>query len=156
MKALTIVLFTTLAAASADSLLPEAYARTRYEQTRTESPFVLASIVKETPPGPVEKFSANMFITGLGRVNGVDYVNIIRTGEEQTPVRLEGTKPNADGISLQQIVWSDSFAKSRVKLAKDGIVEEIGFDENARKPANVPPHKPQTIQQNGGRIRIIK
>ena len=138
MRALAFIAFASSAIA-ADSALPEPFTRDRYEQTRNNSPFVLATKPVAEVVAPQTKFSENMVVVGLGRADGREYVAIVRRGEERAPIRLWGNSPNGDGISVQQIEWSDTFGKSKVKLAKDGLVEEIGFDENAAKTHGAPP-----------------
>ncbi len=138
MRALAFIAFASSAVA-ADSALPEPFTRDRYEQTRNNSPFVLATKSVAEVVAPQTKFTENMVVVGLGRADGREYVAIVRRGEERAPIRLWGNSPNGDGISIQQIEWSDTFGKSKVKLRKDGLVEKIGFDENAAKGTGAAP-----------------
>lgn len=162
MKILTFIAFAS-SAITADSALPEPFNKDRYELTRSNSPFVLATKVVPEIVAPQTKFTENMVVVGLGRADGREYVAIVRRGEERTPIRLWGNSPNEEGISVQQIEWSDRFGKSKVKLLKDGLVEEIGFDENAAKAAGAPPaingNKPPVVPgvktaPPTGRIRV--
>lgn len=156
MKTLTFLALTASAIAATDSAIPQPFSRERYEETRTVSPFVLATKSDDKPPVEVVNPFAQLYIVGLGRVDGKEYVTIVRHGEETKPIRLWGNEEN-DGISVQQVVWSDKFGQSKVKLKKGADVGEIGFDENATRSAiagtpipgqqqNRPPGMPQGNQ----------
>ncbi len=136
MKTLTFIALTASAIAATDGAIPQPFSRERYEETRTTSPFVLATKSDDKPPAEIINPFANLYIVGLGRVDGKEYVTIVRRGEETTPIRLWGKEEN-DGISVQQVVWSDKFGQSKVKLKKGADVGEIAFDENATKAALV-------------------
>jgi hypothetical protein len=136
MKTLIILSISATCAFSAtESVVPEPFKKERYEETRTTSPFVLATKVVDVEVAPKEDPLANMYIVGLGRADGKEYVTVAKLGEESTPIRLFGNTPGDDGISVQQVIWSDAFGKSRVKLKKGSHVGEIGFNENAIKSA---------------------
>ena len=139
MRTLAFIAIATTTFAAADSVLPEPFAKQRYELTRTNSPFVLASIAPPQVVVEKTKFSEAMYVTGLGRAGGSEFVTIVKVGDESRPIRLSGNTPNENGIAVHQIEWSDAFGKSKVKLTKNGEVEEIGFNENAAKSA--PPIK---------------
>lgn len=162
MRALAFIAFAG-GAIAANSALPEPFTKERYEQTRSNSPFVLATKPALEVIAPQTKFTENMVVVGLGRADGREYVVIVRRGEERAPIRLWGNSPSEEGISVQQIEWSDSFGKSKVKVAKDGVVEEIGFDENAAKAHVVQPsgngNKPPGVPgmktfPPSGRVRV--
>ena len=165
MRALAFIALTATAIAAPDIVLPEPFAKDRYEQTRTNSPFVLATIAPPELTVAKTKFSEAMYLTGLGRADGREYVIIVRVGDEARPIRLSGSTPNEDGIAVHQIEWSDAFGKSKVKLTKGGEVEEVGFNENAAKSRSpipitkAPPSvggKPTAPANKGaGRIRVI-
>ena len=135
MKTLTFLALTASAVAATDSAIPQPFSRERYEETRTASPFVLATKSDDKPPAEVINPFAQLYVVGLGRVDGKEYVTIVRHGEETKPIRLWGSEASEDGISVQQVVWSDKFGQSKVKLKKGSDVGEIGFDENATKSA---------------------
>jgi hypothetical protein len=147
-------------------VVPQAFTRTRYEQTRANSPFVLATPATPEIAPPKSRFTENMYVVGLGRADGREYVTIIRLGEESSPIRLWGDAPGPDGITVRHIAWSDTFGKSRVTLAKDGIEEQIGFNENALNAKGTGPLIPidkrhnriggtEPPPNNGNRIRVI-
>ena len=87
----------------------------------------------ETPK--VDPF-ANLYVVGLSRAEGKEVVTLVRVGEESIPIRLWGNAEGDDGISVQQVLWSNEFGKSRVKIKKGSEVGEIGFDENAVKKSS--------------------
>ena len=153
MKAIVFLALSTTAFAATEAILPEPFAKARYEQTRSNSPFALATPVAATVVAPEIKFTENMYITGLGRADGLEYATIVRLGEENQPIRLVGKAPNSDGIALQEIVWSDAFGKSKVKLIKAGVTEEIGFSEKTVKPKM--PNPPKNVPGTP-RVRVIK
>lgn len=150
MKTIALTLVTAAAAfAATDAVVPQAFNKERYEETRTASPFVLATKVDAEKPVDEPKPFANLYVVGLGRAEGKEYVTIVRVGEEANPIRLWGDTPDEDGLSVQQVVWSDSFGKSKVKLKKGKDIGEIGFNENAIKSAVAGTPVPQGQPQAG-------
>lgn len=164
MKILAFLAFLALGAtsvAASESVLPQPYEKERYQSTRVASPFVLATkappVINQTPATP---FTQNLFVVGLGRVDGKEYVSIVRLGEEKNPIRLWGSNPNEDGLAVQQIAWSAAFGKSKVTLRKGAETGEIGFNENAVKTPPIvnnvkqPPTGPGV--KHPDRIRVIQ
>ncbi|MEK0451733.1 MAG: hypothetical protein RL088_4001 [Verrucomicrobiota bacterium] len=163
-----VIAFLALAstALATNPVVPQPFTKTRYDQTRANSPFVLATPAVTENTAPKTRFTANMYVVGLGRADGREYVTLIRLGEESSPIRLWGDAPGPDGITVRHIAWSDTFGKSKVTLAKDGIEEQIGFNENALKASGSAPPIPVNKQHNGpdgkqpptnkgNRIRVI-
>ncbi len=161
MRILAFIALGASAIAASESVLPQPYEKARYQSTRMESPFVLATkappVIEQTPAPP---FTQNLFVVGLGRVDGKEYVTIVRLGEEMNPIRLWGNHPNEDGLAVQQIAWSDAFGKSKVTLRKGAETGEIGFNENAGKTPPIiknskqPPTGPGV--KHPERIRVIQ
>lgn len=150
MKTIALTLATATAAfAAVNDVVPQAFNNERYEETRTASPFVLATKVVEDKPIDEPKPFANLYVVGLGRAEGKEYVTIVRVGEEATPIRLWGNTPDDEGLSVQQIIWSDAFGKSKVKLKKGSDIGEIGFNENAIKSAVAGTPVPQGVPPTG-------
>ena len=150
MKTIALTLATVTAAfAATDAVVPQAFNKERYEETRTASPFVLATKVVDEKPVDEPKPFANLYVVGLGRAEGKEYVTIVRVGEEATPIRLWGNTPDEDGLSVQQVIWSDVFGKSKVKLKKGSDIGEIGFNENAIRSAVAGTPVPQGMPQAG-------
>ena len=146
MKTIALTLITASAAfAATEAVIPQGFSKERYEETRTASPFVLATKVEAEKPVDEPKPFANLYVVGLGRAEGKEYVTIIRVGEEATPIRLWGNTPDEDGLSVKQVIWSDAFGKSKVKLKKGTEEGDIGFNENAVRTATagVPVPQPQ-------------
>ncbi len=135
MKTITFLALATAAIAATDAVVPERFNKERYEETRTTSPFVLATKVEKTDePPPVNPF-ANLFIVGLGKVDGKDQATLVRLGEESKPIRLIGSSPDEEGYSIVQLLWADKFGASKVKLKKGSDIGDVGFNENAIKQA---------------------
>lgn len=149
MKTIAILAFATTAAiAATETAVPVAFNKERYEETRATSPFVLATKVEKVDETPKVDPFANMFIVGLGKADGKDYVTISEVGKEATPIRLYGSEPGEDGITVQQVNWSDAFGKSTVKIKKGSDIGEIRFNENAIKSAVAGTPVPQNAQGN--------
>lgn len=149
MKSLTFIALTASAIAATDGAIPQPFSRERYEETRTVSPFVLATKSDDKPPAEVINPFAQLYIVGLGRVDGKEYVTIVRHGEETKPIRLWGSEEH-EGISVQQVMWSDKFGQSKVKLKKGADVGEIEFDQTKLAIAGTPmpgqqPNRPPGI-----------
>lgn len=161
MKILAFIALGSSAIAASESVLPQPYEKERYQSTRAASPFVLATkaapVINQTPAA---LFTQNLFVVGLGRVDGKEYVTIVRLGEEKNPIRLWGSDPNEDGLAVQQIMWSDAFGKSKVTLRKGSETGEIGFNENAVKtpPMNINVKQPPTGPgvKHPDRVRVIQ
>lgn len=150
MKTFALIALTASAVAAVDGIVPQPFGRERYEETRTTSPFVLATKAEpEAPKDAAVSPFANLYVVGLGRADGKEYVTIVRLGEETTPIRLWGNTPGDDGLTVQQVVWSNEFGKSKVKLKKGSEVGEVGFSENAIKSAVAGTPVPQGQQQGG-------
>ncbi len=152
MKTIALALITASSVfAATDAVVPQPFSRERYEKTRDNSPFILAT--KEEPKVDDNKPLpfANLYVVGLGRAEGKEYVTIVRLGEEANPIRLWGSTPDEDGMAVQQVIWSDVFGKSKVKLKKGTEVGEIGFSENAIKSAAAGSPVPQPNNPNGNR-----
>ena len=148
MKTLAILtLATTAAIAATEIAVPVAYNRERYEETRATPPFVLATKVEKVDDTPKEPPFANMFIVGLGKSDGKDYVTISEVGKEATPIRLYGNEEQ-DGITVQQVIWSDDFGKSRVKIKKGSETGEIGFNQASVNSAKAGTGSPQAAPGN--------
>ena len=135
MRIVAFIALTTSAFAATDGIIPQGFTRERYEETRTTSPFVLATKVEPEKKEEVINPFQNLYVTGLGRADGKEYVTIVRVGEEQTPIRLWGNSPGEDGLAVQQVIWSDIFGQSKGKLKNGSDVGEVGFNENAIKSA---------------------
>jgi hypothetical protein len=118
----------------ASTEVPEAFPASRYDQMMARSPFALATpVAPPTAPG----FAANLYVTGLAKVDGRDFVSI-SSRDLQTKLSILSGDPAGDGISLVSVQWSDELGKSKVTLRKGAETAVIGFDEMAIKSALVP------------------
>ena len=112
---------------------PSPHARERYDGTMSKSPFALATKVEaavvEAPK--VDPFK-DMFITGLGKADGFNYVVVQRVGAES--FRLFGTEPGPEGIRLVKVNWQDIPGKSTVTVKKGSDTGDIKFNEAQTAP----------------------
>lgn len=134
MKPLAILL--ALAASShALDVIPKAFPKERYAETLKTSPFVIETKVEA--PTPEAKFSPfqNLYLRGIGKADGKDYVLVQRLGEERT-MRFIGNEAGTDGISVKSVRQGDHFRDTRVVLQKGSETGEVGFKEDA---INAPP-----------------
>lgn len=134
MKSLPILLALT-AVAGADDILPQPFPQDRYEETLKTSPFVLETKTAEAPV--VEKINVfqNLYLRGVGKADGKDYVIIQRLGEER-PMRFIGNEAGSDGLKVKTVRMGDSFRGTKVVLEKGTETGEVGFKEDT---LNAPP-----------------
>ena len=127
---LTSVSFPVLALG--DSAIPAPFEAARYEETLTNSPFVLA-----TPPAEPEKVEEphNLVVTGMGKLDdGRDYVLIQKLGEERS-MRFEGNAP-MNGYSVKKVNWADKWTQSTVVVKPDSGEEiTVKFKEQPQQTA---------------------
>jgi hypothetical protein len=139
MKALILLPIALSASALAESAIPSAFLRDRYQATYLASPFALATPppAPEAPPEPDD--FANLVVTGLGKLDdGRTFVVIRRNGEE-TSMRFEGSDAGSDGYSVKKVMLADRWGDSAVVLAKGGKDGRVKFNENASAIAPAPP-----------------
>jgi hypothetical protein len=138
MKALLVLLAVTIAA-RADEAIPKAFDKARYAETLGKSPFVLATkVVEEKAPDVISPF-ANLYIRGVGKADGKDYVLLQRLGEERS-IRLLGTEVGDDGLAVKTMKVGNSFRETKVVLQKGLEIGEVGFKEDT---LNTPPAAPK-------------
>ncbi|MEI9895070.1 MAG: hypothetical protein WDN28_14575 [Chthoniobacter sp.] len=140
----TPFLLLAVCAASAmadDDIIPSNWGDDRFQEMSGKSPFVLATPVVPTtnkvdapPVGPFD----NMYIAGIG----TDYVLVKKQGDDQ-PMRFWGNEPDAEGISVKEIQWSDKVKASKVVLRKGNYEKEISFNENLFHTASAPAGPPR-------------
>lgn len=134
MKPLALLLALS-ATACADDILPKALPKDRYAETIGKSPFVLETKPAEAPV--VEKINPfqNLYLRGIGKADGKDYVLIQRLGEERT-MRYIGNEPGPDDLAVQSVKIGPTFKETRVMLKKGMESGEISFKEDT---LNSPP-----------------
>ncbi|MEO6785420.1 MAG: hypothetical protein ABI318_04740 [Chthoniobacteraceae bacterium] len=136
MKPLAILLaITAVAAASAtDDIIPKAFSKDRYAETAKKSPFVLETKGTETGPPPVNPFQ-NLYLRGVGKADGKDYVLVQRLGEERS-MRFIGTEPGPDGLAVKTVRLGDNFRETEVVLEKGADTGVVKFKQDT---INAPP-----------------
>ena len=143
MKASLLLAVAISSSAFAESAIPSAHQRERYQETYASSPFALATPEEKKEEAPPDDAFANLVVTGLGKLDdGRDFVIVRRTGED-TSMRFEGKEPR-DGYSVKEVKWSERWGQSSVVLSKGSKEGTVKFNENLTAPA--PP-----VQTSGGR-----
>jgi len=134
MKPLFILLAVTVAA-RAEDVIPKAFDKARYAETVGKSPFVLETKVEAVKePDRVSPF-ANLYLRSITKTDGKDYVLLQRLGEERA-IRLIGTEPGDDGLSVKEVKVGNNFRETRVTLMKGMEMGEVKFKEDS---LNSPP-----------------
>ena len=144
MKPLAIF-FALSAVAGADDILPQALPKDRYAETMGKSPFVLETKSDAPAAEKVNPFQ-NLFLRGVEKLDGIDYVLVQRLGEER-PMRFTGNDPGADELAVQSVRVGNTFRETRVVLKKGSETGEIGFKEDT---LNAPPPAAAGAQRGPG------
>ena len=129
-----VILFALTAVASADDLIPQAFPADRYAETKAKSPFVLETKPAETE-APVVNVFQNLYLRGVGKAEGKDYVLVQRLGEER-PMRFIGNEPGPEDFTVKSVRIGNNFRETTVVLQKGAATREIHFKEDT---INVPP-----------------
>jgi hypothetical protein len=143
MKPLAILILLG-AAAGADDLLPQSFAKDRYVKTIAKSPFILEMKAAEPEAPKVNPFQ-NLYLRGVGKADGKDYVLIQSLSDNHAMKPFIANEPGEDGIVVKLVRFGSNFRETRVVLEKGPDTGEIGFQENT---INSPPAAP-----NAGRGR---
>ena len=122
------------AAAGAEAILPQALPKDRYAETMGKSPFVLETKAAE-PEAPAKNIFLNLYLRGVGKADGKDYVLVQRLGEER-PMRFIGNEPGPDDFSVKSVRVGNNFRETKIVLQKGTETCEIGFKEDT---INAPP-----------------
>ncbi len=119
--------------------LPKPVDKARYDRLRTHSPFSLATAPAATPP-PQAAFAANWFVAGVGRIGDTDFVSV-KSRDLATAFTLFGNEPDATGVTLTSVNWSDALGKTTVILKKGAETAKLEFNEAElrAKPAAAAP-----------------
>jgi len=117
--------------------IPQAWPSARYEKMKQQSPFALATPVAPVPDAQAS-FAANWFVSGIGRLDGEDFVTI-KSRDLSTQFSLYGHDTNAEnGLTLASIDWSEKIGKSTVIIKKGTETAKLEFNEaEIRGPAQV-------------------
>src|SRR5215207_7023359 len=148
MKAFLLISCALSGVAIAESAIPSAFARERYQETFSASPFALATpdvkSTEEVKDSPLN----NLVVTGMGKLDdGRDFVIVQRVGEEGS-MRFEGLGKNKEGLAVKQVKWGEKWGQSTVMMAYENEQKEIRFKENS-SPAVAAPPGPGAQMQRG-------
>jgi len=154
MKSLILFLALTATAGAVttvtDDIIPVAFTNDRYAETKAKSPFVLETKTTLKEEEPIISIGQNLFLRGISKEAGKDYVLIQRLGEER-PMRFVGNEPSPEGISVKSIVIGNSFRETKVILQKGTETAEVKFKED-----NTPPPPPPGMRQPGAPGQVQK
>jgi hypothetical protein len=131
------LLFAIPLRAEDESPIPHAWPASRYEAMKHQSPFALATPI-EPAEEPKASFASNWFVSGIGRLDGEDFVTI-KARDLSTQFSLYGHDANSEyGVTLASIEWSDKIGKSTVVIKKGIETAKLEFNEaEIRGPAQV-------------------
>jgi hypothetical protein len=147
---LATFLLAATGAASAEITLPAALDRARFRETLEKSPFILETKVTDEPK--VEKVNPfkDLYIRGIGKADGKDYVLIQRLGEERT-MRFFGGEEGEDSMLVKAVTIGATFRETKVVLEKGSETGEVGFKEEAiSAPPQVAQMRPPTAPPQFG------
>ena len=138
----SLVVFSLLATAgwvrAEVDMFPRPFAMDRYRETIAASPFVVETKVTEEPAAPKENPFANLYLRGISRENGKDYVLIQRLGEDKA-MRFLGNEPGPDQLMVKTVKAGANFRETKVVMQKGADTGEVGFKEEAITAATAPP-----------------
>ena len=138
--------------AAAETPDPIGFSLSRYQAMIDKSPFALATAPPvEAPPAPTAVFTQDLYVTGIAKVGGNDFVSIGYKGDPTKRFSLQAGQPGPDGITLASVAWSQEPCKSKATLKKGTEFGTIGFDEAAMAAsAAAAPAQPQPFQPPPG------
>ena len=114
MKTPLLILAATTAFASAETIIPAAFSKDRYDETFTTSPFALETKVDAAPVAPKEDVFKNLELKGLGHADGKDYVIIQRVGENSA-MRFWGQEPNEEQMFIKEVPHLDPVTSGQTE-----------------------------------------
>ncbi len=149
MKAALILSAVVVYTAAAETTIPVAFDRARYEETLSQSPFAIAQVEAPPPPASAPSPLDTLVVTGLGRLDdGRTYVVLQQSGDPLS-IRLEGNE-SVNGLTVKQVKWADHWHYSTV-VVTDGTSEKpIVFNRNSAPSVSKPDKTTKT-----GRERIM-
>jgi hypothetical protein len=145
----SLILFLSLAATAGavttvtDDIIPVAFTTDRYAETKAKSPFVLETKTTEVAPADKKDPFAGLYLRGISKEAGKDYVLIQRLGEER-PMRFIGNEPGTDGMAVKSIVIGNTFRETKIILQSGTDTGEVKFKEDTS-----PPPPPQGMRPPG-------
>jgi hypothetical protein len=129
----------------AETAIPAAFQKERYEETLATAPFAVEAVRLTAAGLREDSILDHLVLTGLGKTNdGRDFVILQQQGMPGS-LRLEGNEPGPSGIAVKQVRWGDKWRSSAVVIS-DGTKEKaLKFDENS-----APRKSPPKTGGNGG------
>jgi hypothetical protein len=126
--------------AVAETAIPVAFDRSRYEESLSQSPFGLAKVEQPLPQPPGPRPLDSLFVTGLGKLDdGRTYVVLQQPGEARS-IRLEGDE-SVNGFTVKQVKWADHWHDSTVVVTDGSDERSIKFNKQST-PVVPKPEKP--------------
>jgi hypothetical protein len=112
----------------AQTAVPQAFPKGRYDQLSQHSPFSLATIQPPAAPaGP--GFADNWYVSGIGGIGDDTFVTI-KSRDLSTNFSLYANEPDPKtGVSVASVNWSDTIGKSTVILRKGTETAKLEFNE---------------------------
>ena len=133
-------------------IFPTPFGKDRYAETLAKSPFVIETKVVEEPK--VEKVNPfkDLYLRGIGKADGKDYVLIQRLGEDKA-MRFFGNELEAghDELLVKTVKIGSNFRETKVMMQKGMETGEIGFKEEAITAAPPAPPRPNVANPQFGR-----
>jgi hypothetical protein len=130
MKAVFLITCAMSGYAVAESAIPAAYSRDRYQETFAASPFALATPKDDKPEETKDSPLNNLVVTGMGKLDdGRDFVVVQRIGDEGS-MRFEGTEKNKEGLAVKEVKWGDRWGQSKVLMTYQAEQREVKFKDN--------------------------
>ena len=113
--------------------LPAAVPLERYQRMLARSPFALASAAVAVPAPVVDTagFARDLFLTGIARMGGGEYLSIATRDQTQHFGLMTGESYNE--ITVVSVAWSDEVGKTKATLKRGNEYGVIGFDEAAMR-----------------------
>jgi hypothetical protein len=135
--------------AAVESAIPTAFEKERYEETASQSPFVLATPVDDKPDektGPLK----DLVVTGLGKLDdGQPLVFVQRIGDDRS-MKFTGNLPNDDGLSVKLVKWGERWDKTSIVMRHGSDEAEIHFKDKTQMSAGgVAAGGPNVVRQPG-------
>ena len=137
--AILLALTATAGATAAEDIVPRAFPKDRYAETKSKSPFVLETKVAEPEVAKVNPF-LNLYLRMVSKKDGKDYILIQRIGEERTLDPFIGNEPGPQGYTVKEVRVGSSFRETKVVLQQGTEIGEIGYKVET---INAPPAAPQ-------------
>lgn len=136
--------------AIAESPIPVAFDRSRYEESLSQSPFGLAKVEGPLPPPPGPRPLDSLVVTGLGKLDdGRTYVVLQQPGDARS-IRLEGDE-SVNGFTVKQVKWANEWKYSTVVVSDGEKEKPIEFNKSSTPVINEPDKTSKT-----GKDQVIR